>query len=501
MTNRRRWYGAFVLALVLAVPAARAQDAQSEEFARRQYESGLAFLREQKFGEALKDFQTVVETYPATRVADAALLQIAIYHLETGWDPAASQAALDSLLKKYPTSDSAPMAHVLAGRLLVARSRAQADIDSALSNFERVPRLYPGSEAVPAALFQAGETLRLTRREAEAIGRYRQVSVDFPQSIWAARAMIGEARCQVITGKVAPAMELLQRVRQRFPSTPEASTALAWNTILYRLYLRPPAQPPYQFAARTLVGSSGKLKDIEALAVDRRGMVIAAGGSVILPFDSAGKVQGPMSAAEPVGIAFERNGDALYVLKAGLLKGRQPFGLSVPKPDGSPRVLDDVTSGVVTSMGELLLADKQTKAIGRFSTVGKYLGPFAPLPSLRLAIDATDRVAAVEQDGGGIAIIDSDGRVRAKIPPKGQGYEFDKVVDLAFDPFGHVYALDRGQGTVFVFATQQPPRLVASFSIAAKAAGAFRRGRALGLDSAGRLYIYDDDVEKIQVYQ
>jgi TolA-binding protein len=497
----RRRFGGLCLALLLAVSAAQAQDGSPEEFARRQYDSGLAFLGERKFGEALKDFQAVVDTYPASRVADAALLQIATYHLEVAWDPAASRAAVDTLLKKYPTSDSAPMAHVLAGRLLVAQSRAQADVEAALSNFERVPRLYPGSDAVPAALFQAGETLRLNRREAEATARYRQVSVDFPQSVWSARAMLGEARCEVTAGRIAAAMELLQRARQRFPATPEASTAREWNTILYRLYLRPPVQPSYQFANRTLAGSGGKLKDIEAVAVDRRGTVIAAGGGAVLPFDPSGRVQGPLSAAAPVGVSFERDGEPLYVLKAGLLRGRQPYGVSVPKPDGSPRVLDSVTAGVVTSKGDLLLADKDTKGIGRFSTDGKFLAPFAPVATLRLAIDSTDRVAALEQDGGGVALLEPDGRVRSKIAARGAGYEFDKIVDLAFDALGHLYVLDRGQGAVHVFAPQSPARLVTTFTIPAKAAGAFRHGRALGLDAAARLYIYDDDVDKIQVYQ
>lgn len=489
-------------ALALGAAAAGAQDTSSDEFARRQYESGLSFLRDQKFIEALKDFQAVVDNYPSSRVADAALLQIALYQLDTAADLPAAQAAIDSLLKKYPTSDSAPMAHVLAGRVVVARSRAQSDVDAALSNFERVPRLYPGSEAVPAAYYQAGETLRLTHKDSDAIIRYRQVSIDFPRSIWAARAMIGEARCLVITGRPAPAMELLQRVRQRFPNTPESATALAWNTILYRLYLRPPVQPAYQFANRTLAGANGKLKDIEAVSVDGRGTIIAAGGSTVWSFDAAGKPLPPSSANETVAIAYDRTGQPVYLVKSGLLRGRQAFGLSVPKPDGSPRVLEDVTSGVFTAFGELLISDKATKAIGRFTPAGKYVGAFAPLNTARLAIDSTDRVAVLEQEGGAITVLDLDGRPRTKITPRGKGYEFDKVVDLAFDPFGHLYALDRNQNTVFVFTTDAQPRLVAAIALAPKnAPGGARKPRAFGLDAGGRLYVYDDDAEKIQVYQ
>ena len=76
---------AAILTMVLAgapsAPDATAVHAQSsptpEEVARRQFASGLEFLKAGRHDEALKDFQTVVESYPATSVADDALLAIA----------------------------------------------------------------------------------------------------------------------------------------------------------------------------------------------------------------------------------------------------------------------------------------------------------------------------------------------------------------------------------------------------------------------------------------
>ena len=61
------------------------------------------------------------------------------------------------------------MGLVLAGRIILTKSRAPADVDSALASYERVPRLFPGSEAVPASMYYAGEALRLTHRDAEAV--------------------------------------------------------------------------------------------------------------------------------------------------------------------------------------------------------------------------------------------------------------------------------------------------------------------------------------------
>jgi sugar lactone lactonase YvrE len=156
---------------------------------------------------------------------------------------------------------------------------------------------------------------------------------------------------------------------------------------------------------------------------------------------------------------------------------------------------------VLTSTGDLLVVDSNAKNIARFSSAGKFVAPFAPVFPSRLAIDVTDRVVSLDENGAGLTVIEHDGRPRATIPARGQGYEFDRPVDLAVDPLGHIYVLDRNKATVFVFAQGPQPRLLAAFTVPPKSPGAFRKAVCFALDSAGRLYIYDDDVEKIQVYQ
>jgi TolA-binding protein len=491
-----------VLAIVLACSPVAAQDTASEEFAKRQYESGLAFLREQKFVEALKDFQAVVGSYPNSRVADAALLRIAEYQLDVAGDTTAAQAAVDALQKKYATTESGPMGLVLAGRILLARSRATADVDAAIASYERVPRLFPGSEAVPASIYYAGEALRLTHRDEEASLRYRQVSTDYPQSPWAPRALLGEARCLVLTGQPLRAMELLQRVRLRFPGSTEATTAVSWNTILYRLYLRVPSQPAYQFAAaKSIAGTGGRLQDIQAIAVGPTGAVYAANRNNVLIFDPAGRMSPAIPANDTRAIRFDPSGRPVVICRSAVVvPGTGAAGMSVPKPDGSPRALDDIYAGVVASTGDLLLVDKNARNLSRFSG-GRFAAAFAPVFAQRLAVDATDRVASLDEDGNGVSLIEHDGRVRAKIPARGQGYQFDRPVDIAFDALGHVYVLDRNNGSVFVFSQAQQPKLITEFTIPARSPGVFRKAVCLALDAAGRLYIYDDDVEKIQVYQ
>src|SRR5215217_5704669 len=99
-----------VLVLAFAgTPVVRSAPQGAEELARRQYDSGLSFVQNGRYAEALKDFQAVVDSFPQSSAADDALLQICLYQLDVAQDLTAAQTAADKLLKEYPASDSAPM--------------------------------------------------------------------------------------------------------------------------------------------------------------------------------------------------------------------------------------------------------------------------------------------------------------------------------------------------------------------------------------------------------
>src|SRR6187402_3532111 len=130
-----------LLSAVAAVVLGTTLLAQSnEELPRRQYESGLAFLKGQRYAEALKDFQAIIDSFPRSLVADNALLQIALYQVDVAHDLGAAQSAVDQLQKAYPETDSAPMAYVVGGRIAMEKGRTPSDVDSAVASFERVER-------------------------------------------------------------------------------------------------------------------------------------------------------------------------------------------------------------------------------------------------------------------------------------------------------------------------------------------------------------------------
>jgi len=487
------------LAAGLVLSAGAQQPANNEEFARRQYESGMSFLQNHRYAEALKDLQAVVDSFGASTVAPGALLQIAQYQLEVARDVTATQTAIDRLLKDYANSDSAPMAHVLSGRLAMMKGHAPADVDAALASFERVPRLFPGTEGVAAAGYYAGEALRTVHRVDEALERYRRVRLEYPRSEWAARASLGEGYCLVQQDKATRALPEIQWVRTQFPNSPVAAHALALNSIIYRLYVRPPAQPPYAFSGKSIGNERADYRDVTGIQWDHDGRLLLGHKGGVAIFDDKGAVAGSV-AGQDVSAFFVDEKNRIVIARNSQLvadKG-ETVNLMVPTNAGVPRALEELPS-VLPSRGERLVSDPKGKTVLRLAADGKYQAIFSSTFFSRLVATPLDEIAMLDKSTKSITITDRDGKVQSKLPAKGAGYELDDPVDIAFDELGHMYVLDRGKNSVVVFGAKN--KFVANVTMPEKSTGAFTRAAALGVDPAGRLFIFDERAKRIQVYQ
>jgi TolA-binding protein len=502
---RRSWFArtlAFLLTAAWLLAPVAAQGPNAEELARRQYEFGLESMKAGKYGEALKDLETVVDNYPASSVADEALLAIARYQLEVQRDPVSAQTTAESVLKKFPASDSVPMSYVVAGQALVARGLTPASVDAALASFDRVQRLFPGSEAVAPALVAAGDTLRRLGRCAEAMDRFDAVTLGYPRSSWASAARLSGAACLAMGGRPLDAMHELQRVIVAAPGSSAARQARTLNTIVYRLYIRPPAQSPYAFSGNSIAGPAGKLKDVTALAFGPDGSLFLASKTGVIGVNQNGTPVRSVSAVDPRAIFVDAQGRVLAAQKALLVQEAAPapamLTLTVPRDGGPAKVLDDISAVAVLSAGERLVADRGQRGVFRFDVAGKYLGPFAPIRASRITVGPAEQIALLDRDNKSVTVVDRTGKTLSRIVPKAAGYELTSPADVAFDVLGHLYVLDGGQ--VCVFAPNG--RLVSTFGGVDKTAvGALRDATALALDPAARLYIYDARAERVQIYQ
>jgi outer membrane protein assembly factor BamD (BamD/ComL family) len=483
-------------AVAISVMPLRAQS--NEELARRTLESGRTFLQSRNYGEAVKDFEAVLQRYPTSSVADDALLELATYQLDVQRDLAAALARVKELQSKYSGSDSAAMALVLEGRIALSSGRTPTHVDESIASFDRVARLFPGSAAVPVAMYFAGEAARLGGRRPDAIERFNRLVTQFPTSPWTANALLGSALSLARAGQSPRAMEQLQRIRTRFPRSREAAIALDLNTVLYRLYLRAPTQPAFQFSGRTIPAAPGKLRDVADIAVDAENTLLVASKTGVMGYGVKGNQTTSVAAPEPRALSFDRLGRFMTVHEAGIRReGKTPVSLALPAVEGRVPEMK-VTAAVMTASGEFLVADDEAKGIFRFDGDGRYLGEFARQEKVRaMAINELDEVAVLT-DSKSVVLFGRDGKVVKQLPERGTNYQLRNPVDVAFDAFGHVYVQDRAALLIF---SAEGGRLLTTFTVAEKAPGALTNAEALALDTAGRLYVFDSRTDSVHVYR
>jgi hypothetical protein len=116
-----------------------------------------------------------------------------------------------------------------------------------------------------------------------------------------------------------------------------------------------------------------------------------------------------------------------------------------------------------------------------------------------LAVSANDDVAMIDRDAKAIVVADRDGKVVSKLAPKGTGYELSDPADVAFDALGHLYVLDADRPSIYVF--RPGGSLATTLLTIASDPTSIQRPRALAVDAAGRLYVYDERLQRIQIYQ
>jgi TolA-binding protein len=502
-----------------------------EDFARRQYETGLAFMRDGRFQEALKDFQAVADNYPSSAVADQALLQIATYHFEQARDVAKASSALEQLLKAHPTGRAAPFAYLLSGRMALVPAPASAaapskeHVEAALASFERARRLFPVPEVTAAAGYYSGEALRTGGRCADAMKAYQDVIVDYPRLVWSSRAELGVGRCLVTLDRAREAMPHLQRVRREKTGVParEAETALRWNTILARLLLRAPAEPAFTFASRA-GGAGGSLttqvRDVVAMAIASKGDIAVLSENALVVHAAQGGVIESFTVNQPRGLALDAAGHPIVITERGLMRARaQLVTLRTGGSTGAGvggggaasgtaaagaaaatgRPLEELAAVGILANGDIIAADRRTRAIHRFDAEGQPRGAFAAVNASRLAVNERDDVAAIEREGKSIVLLDGSGTIVRRIPPRGEGYTLAGPADVAIDAIGHIYVLDRDQAAVFVFT--KDGRFLATLRSPEAGESAFRQPSSIALDPSGRLYIHDERQRTVVIYQ
>jgi DNA-binding beta-propeller fold protein YncE len=331
------------------------------------------------------------------------------------------------------------------------------------------------------------------------------VIADYPRLVWSSRAELGVGRCLVTLDRARDAMPHLQRSRRAGTGMPprEAETALRWNTILARLLLRAPAEPAFTFASRapasTASAMASQMRDVVGIAIDPKGDIAVLGDNSLVVYAVQGGVTESFTVNQPRGLAIDAAGHPVVITERGLMRARAQLVTLRAGEAATGRPLEELAAVGILSNGDIIAADRRTRAIHRFDTEGQPRGAFASVNASRLAVNERDDVVAIEREGKSIALLDAAGTIVRRIPPRGEGYTLADPADVAIDAVGHIYVLDRDQAAVFVFT--KDGRVLATLRSPETGESAFRQPSTIALDPAGRLYIHDERQRTVVIYQ
>jgi len=483
--------------ILLAAGLLWAQSTSPDEQARGLLEDGRAYRREGKLKQALDNFNTIVTGFPNTEYVDDALLEIGRYQMEVEGNVDKAREAFEVVTKRYPQSDGAPGAYYYLGLLALDRANSAPDLDDALAQFTRVQRLYPRSEWVSRALYGTALAHRKAGRLPEAAEAARRVALEYPSSEAAPAAQFQIGLALALMGEPRPAMEEFQRIRNRFPTSEWAPKALDRITALYRLYGG--AKPVFTLDPAFTAGSGDVLKDVRAILMTPARVLWIASDKVkgVVPVAADGKRGASLSGADLQSLSLSPAGELVVAARLAVRVGpRELRSFSVPtdKP-GVTEPLEKIAAAVVTPGGLTLIADDKRRRVCRFDAKGQFLGPFPDAKErqiVRMAVDGEGGIAVLDRDQKTVQVYDEAGKLLRSVAARGAGWELKRPIDVAVDPFRNTYVADE-EGFVYVFSP--PGQLLASIS------GEVRKPRALTIDPAGAVLVYDEKQEKILRYR
>lgn len=501
---------AFLLILLLVSPAA----AQETGIVQKLYENALQLLRTGKPNEALKGFEQIYVSYRKSPQAPDALFQAATFHYPTsdlddvglvgreGIQKAGP--LLERIRQEYGTSARAPDALYRLGLIALEPENPRANSNEAYAAFTSVANVYPDSPLVGMALYGAAASQMRSEDFAAAIEDFSRLFEQEPDFAAGAKARLSFGYCLFRSEDFPRAMEEYQKVRDRYPGKPEAQIALERLTLMHRLRLEPAAGRVAKYRLDT--SFAGKLqalglKSLDSMALDPDGNLLLGDGraGAVVKVDPSGKVIGTIPLPDLRAVASDRRGTVVAAGGGVLVVG--PRQQALMRPDASStRAVKDFAGLAVDRDGRVLVGDAKTGEVLLFGRGLDFKAAIHRTSSGRLAdvqvgfdnqvyvLDSKERSVSVYSDGKAIT------RLRLDEPPA----SISIPLSLAVDELGDFYVVDGASGRVVVLGPTG--KHVLASLIADKSKGGLSDPQRVEVDRRGRIYVYDKKADAILRY-
>jgi outer membrane protein assembly factor BamD (BamD/ComL family) len=481
--------------LIALAPLALAQEG-AEEQARRLLEDGRSYRDQGKLKQALDNFNIVVNSFAGTDAVGYAWLEIGRYRMEVEGDRKGAREAFEQVSREHAQSDAAPGAYHYLGLLTLEAAGTPEELDDALAQFARVETLYPRSPWVPRSLQASALVHRRAGRYDDAVALDRRVALEYPQSDAAPRAQFEVGHVLALQGEPRRAMEAFQQVRNRFPESAWAESALERVTALYRLHGS--ARPVFTVDAGFSVSGGNVLKDVRALLVtpDRRLWIASNKTKSAVAFEPSGEMGESISAQDPRSLSLGPGGEVVLAARSAVRVGTRDirtFFFPPEKPGEEREPLDRILAAALLPGGSFLVSDEDENSVFRFGAAGELEGRFfkdaRKWEVTRIVMDGERSLYLLDREEKMIAICDESGHTVRTIGPSG----LRDPVDLVVDPFRNVYVADEDEG-ILVFNARGEP----FFEIGGPE---LRKATAVALDATGAVLVYDDRSDQVLRYR
>ena len=484
-----------VLALFTLVSPVLAQES-AEEQAQRLLAEGRSYRDQGKPKQALENFNIVIASFPGTGAVGTALLEIGRYRMEVDRDDAAARQAFELVSREHAQSEAAPGAYHYLGLLTLQAATTPAQLDEALAQFTRVATLYPRSDWVPRSLQASAMVHRRAGRFEDAVTFNRRVALEYPASDAAPRAQFEAGHALGLLGRPRLAMEAFQQVRNRFPDSPWAATALDRTTALYRLYGQ--AKPTFAVDSSFSLSGGDVLKDVKALlmAPGNRLWIASKKTKSAVVFES-GKMGRSLGARDPRTLSLSLTGEVVFAAKTAVRIGPRDvrsFYLPPEKVGAQRKPLEKILAAAVTPGDAVVVSDEKNDRVYRFSAAGKLLGPFIPRDSAkrkvtRIIVDGEGAILLLDRKQKMVLVCTEAGRTIRTVGPGG----LRKPADVAVDTVRNIYVADEAEGVV-VF----NPKGELLFKIKSPD---LKKATAITIEDSGAVLVYDSGSKRILRYR